>query len=236
MPQVLMERNVEGEVKLPGATIHVPTDRSALSVIGRNKIVDGGQYATDGWIYVNGKKVKKWFIYKENIRIWEPTLNDVAKLEARYYKVRRRRDKYIKEAWQPLFKEILKVDGAHVKPVFSNTEGYKDNWWLYKATEHGVSFDWVEKPKNPRNVDLGKAYYKTERNLERYGGYVYKFRTVLSAGIDKLLSANSPEKSGTLTRLILNGRDYWYRAGYTGSWLHWIKICWAEDEVITMEV
>ena len=48
-------------VKANGMTATIPSTVSMLAVFGQNAFFPGGEYSEDGWIYVNGKPVKKWF-------------------------------------------------------------------------------------------------------------------------------------------------------------------------------
>jgi hypothetical protein len=241
--EIIMERNAEGEVKVGNITCKVPTDRTALSILGDNIPVNGGEFKKDGWIYVDGKRVKKWFnrCYSPNgsslsAVIWPPILEDVAKLEARYWKISEKVEKFYRNHWQTLYDQIIKAGEAHAKPTHKYTGDL--HWWHYKRTEYvgnkyarfALSFDWVEEPEKPVNFKLGQRYYLIDRKLNRYYRYLGMFRTVLEKAIDNYLTKyHRAEKPGVTMRFEINGRNYWYASGYAGASVEWTKQSWPED-------
>jgi hypothetical protein len=234
--EIIMERDEDGVVTLPGCMLKIPKDMSALAVLGINKPINYGKYAKDGWIYVGGKRIKKWFQNVHDVTIWGPILKDIPKLEARMWKVRDQWDKYAKEKWRPAFDKVVEVKEAHAR-----TTHLKDNkWWLYTSHSYintdypSIRFDWVDPPDEPKNHKIGQAYYEADNKLMRYGGYVHKFHRVLEIAIERyLMEHHKPEKSGINMHLEINGRGYWYVSYYVNSHvLWWKKISWPEEETI----
>jgi len=241
--EVLMERHGE-KANVVGMNVKIPTDRSALSVLTtNNNIVDGAQFNKDSWIYVNGKKWRKWFITVGGTRIWEPILYDIPKLENRYYSVKGKREYFIENKWKPLVEKMLEAGGAHVKPV-GNFDG-EPSWWLYKVRSDGhtppqryVSFDWVNTPEHPKNVDLGRTYYLLEQQLSRYGSYLYKFKRVLERAIEQYLeNEHKISRDGVYIKLNINDRLYWYRTVRERyNTIRWVKLAWPEDKIISVDL
>jgi len=162
-------------------------------------------------------------------------------LEERYHNVQKKWDLLIEKEWKPISDKMLKAKEAHVFPQHVKNNENSD-WWLYKTRDDGhtpptiyISFEWVEKPDHPKNLELGQEYYEKERKLLRYGKYAHMFRTVLNRAIEDFLRENSPKKAHQTLKLDINGRNYWYRSVLgPRNYLSWSKICWAEDEIVEL--
>jgi len=238
-----MERNSDGDVSIDGEHVaNIPKDQSILSVFGTNPIMANSIFGKDGWIYVDGKRVRKWYKSIDQITIWEPILDDLPKLESRYTAISEKVDKFHSERYIPMFNKIVEVGQAHAKPTHEYT-GKQYAWWVYSARKYdgdsySIGFDWLdEEPKEKLHVDIGQAYYHLERQIHRYYGYKYKFRKVLEYAINNLLMDNLPTGNGQILKLILNSRTFWYASiRNSHDVLLWTKLAWAEDEIIEMEI
>lgn len=237
-----ISRDNKGVVKAEDMECKIPQDISMLSVLGLNPFIDKAEYAEDGWVYVEGKKVRKWFQSYDRITIWGPVLDDVAALEARHWKVLQYVRKFYNETWLPARRELEKVKQAHAKPTHRYT-GNK-GWWLYKVREfdtnyqsYPISFDWVDEPKEKLNLEIGQKYYHIDQQLHRYYKYALLFRTVLRRAIDLYLFKNhKPLRDGITLQLNINDRIYWY-ASTMGQWaVEWQKVAWPEDEVMQIDI
>lgn len=235
---VVMKRKGE-DARIGDTHIKLPTNVTVLSLIGTNTVQDGFIFNDDWWVYKNenGKlvKVKKWFSQIEGIIVWPPILEDIKKLEQRYQNIKAKRDNFIKTRWEPIYNKLMENEKAHVFPKY--VENNKDKeWWLYSirhvGDNHYIGFDWVEGPQKPINVELGTEYYEVERKLSRYNKYVHMFSTVLHKAIDRFLRKNAPTKTNQILKLVINGRNYWYRSVlYQTNYLEWHKICWSDEEI-----
>lgn len=235
-----ISRNEKGTVQVDGKTVcTVPADRSMLSVFGGNSsVLVGGDYRTDGWVYLGEKKIKKWFIRQENVRIWEPVKNDIAKLEARYWRVLKYAGKYLAEKYRPAATALVKVRKAHVKVTHKYEGTNIGPWWLYNGRPTtdsdwgGISFDWVPTPKKPVHLEIGTTYYNVSNRQDELWGRVSKFRKILDSAIEGLLFSKehrpTTREFGRTLKLTINGRIYWYTCVSQGvAW--WQKINWPED-------
>jgi len=240
--EIIMERDADGNVQALGITCKIPTDRTALSVLADNHIVDSGDYNKDGWVYINEKRVKKWFsrCYSPeessiSALIWLPILDDVAKLEARYWKIYEKVQRFYQKHWKVLYDKIIEAGEAHAKPTHKYTGDL--HWWQYKRTDYfgghsSLSFDWVKEPEEPVNIELGQRYYHIDRQIDRYYRYLGMFRVVLSQAISKYLQKyHKAEKPGITIRFEINGHNYWYASQYVGASLEWVKQSWPEDQL-----
>ena len=239
-----MQRYRDGKVDINGTSVTIPKDELALSMFACNSVIDKAEYKKDGWIYVSGKPVRKWFkdCYSPggesgSIRIWEPILSNIALLEARRWKVKAQVKRFYNKVWKPIFDELVEVGSAHAKPTHKFNSFDDKTWWLYAIHEYGeshsIAFDWVNEPAVPKDSAIGQAYYHAECQISRYHGYEYKFSIALGAAIIRYLRKEYPPKETDIPfRLILNGRDYWYISRYIRHGVDWAKVAWAESPVI----
>jgi len=242
-----IERNEEGVVSVDGKPFaQVPRDRSMLAVIDADPFAYGDsvvKYDNDGWIYVDGRPERKWFTSVEQIKVWGPVLEDIASLEARFHRMKTKADSFFMNAWQPAYNRVIEAGKAHAKPTHVY-EGYRGKtWWEYKSVKYIneekplLSFDWVEKPKDPINHDLGQLYYETDQRMNRYYKYTGLFRTVLERALEMMLRENRPINEMQSLKLDINGRLFWYVAfRWPSGVLEWKKIAWPGDEVIEMKI
>ena len=233
-------RNEKGTVQVDGkAVCTVPADRSMLSVFdGNSSVLVGGDYRTDGWIYLDGKRMKKYLVRQEGVRFWEPVKKDIAKLEARYWKVLEYARKHFVETWRPAAEALVKVKKAHVKVEELAKSQNIDPWRLYNGRPTtdsdwgGISFDWVPTPKKPVHLKIGTTYYNVSNRQDELWGRVSKFRKILELAIGGLLFSKehrpTTREFGRTLKLTINGRIYWYTCVSQGvAW--WQKINWPED-------
>ncbi len=91
----ILERNAEGVTKMGPITFNVPNNRSALSMMDQN-INHGDDFNSDGWIYNNNQKLRKWFVtlsgtscWTKPAKVWEQrfTKEEIPKLEQKYHNI-----------------------------------------------------------------------------------------------------------------------------------------------------
>lgn len=158
-------------------TAKIPSDRSMLGIMGLNGITADGVYKNDGWVYVNDIPVRKWHIYIDTYRVWEPKLKDLPSLYKLWKEVKKsnsdqwnRIDVILQDLWKLRNKNSNNVI-AHARPTHTY-EWYKSTepWWRYTIHQWtageglSFSFDWLDKkPKKLINHELGERLYKEER-------------------------------------------------------------------------
>ena len=201
------------------------------------------RYGEDGWVYQGTVKTHRWFQnaysvqHDRRVRVWEPNLN-IVDIERRCKRMMDRKGKFRDEHYRPVFNQLMVVKQAHAKPTHKFTGDIR--WWMYKASKHGISFDWVDEPKDKINHELGQLFYELDDRMVRYGGYVYTFEIVLSHLIEKMLRKEyKPERTGTTMKLTINGRLFWYVAVQSRYIVEWKKISWpydAIDKIIEVEI
>lgn len=211
------------------ANATIPEDILALSLLSTNLFIPNGEYKDDGYVYLNKKPIKKWFKNIEDVKVWFPILEDIKKLQTRYNIMKKAYTQYWKETDTPAFNAVVKVKEAHVKVTHKFTGG-GDPWWLYTASERGISFDWVEKPENPIHLKIGTRYYKTSKRLEQLGRRVNMFRVILLSAIRSKVYKIKGNPGDMLQVKVLDS-VYWFLFGiYT-----W-ELITANDNFKTIEL
>lgn len=231
--EAIMERK-GNKVFAEGMTATIPSTISMIAVFGRNGFIQGGKYSEDGWIYVNGKPVKKWFRNVENISIWFPILEDVHNLQKRYDAAKKRYKGYADKVWRPAFDKVMKVGRAHARVTHKFEGEGIDPWWLYEANKYssqkGICWDWVKKPVKPINIRIGNAYYRASQRLEDLGGRSYKFRIVLEHALSMKVGVIEGAE-GQILQYKVGNRSYWYKKGQ----FRWEKLAFPDDNALVRE-
>ena len=218
----MITRDHNGIVSVDGEEVaKVPSDQLMLSTLAGG-FLKGADYTIDpDWVYVNGRKAYKQFKHvrgfadEGSIRVWGPNIEDLAKLEARYWKVKSIADSYYNNVLSA-FAAVVEVGSAHCE-IHHRHNGDR-NWWLYKADNRSIGFDWVDKPSSPKNLEIGQRYYQTDRCMTAKTKRVHTFRVVLEELFIKELDKNTGSKFGYFqetcfdkqAHFVVNGRDYWF--------------------------
>lgn len=158
-------------------------------MLKKNETIDYEQH----YVVYNSKPVRKYFEPRNGwSHFWAPTLNQLARIEALYYKLWLRAQQYyakkeallkqIKEV-APKFKDVCDVASAndyrancwvfHAKVNHGTSVG-KNDWWRYRIytdeessfdPESGTtfSFDWVNEPETKYCLDLGQQFYQLDQ-------------------------------------------------------------------------
>jgi hypothetical protein len=232
--ECIMERK-DTTVTAEGMTASIPRDISMLALFAMNPFTPDGDYREDGWVYVDNKPVKKWFKKIMDILIWFPILNDIHKLQERYQKASQKYKDYLQKIQNSLvFEQVEKVGKAHAQ-VTHKYSGKDDSWWLYTFEKYpgypGISWDWVETPKKPLNLEIGNAYYKAEHRLQQLSSRVYMFQTILEYAIAIRVNTIKGEKDQILQFKVGNC-IYWFKR----SQYSWEKLAFPENEIIVTEI
>lgn len=204
-------------------TATIPSDRSMLGIMGLNGITSNGVYKNDGWVYVDNVPVRKWHIYVDTYRVWEPKLKDLPSLYKLWKVVKKsnndqwkRIDVVLKDLWKLHNKKDSLVI-AHACPSHKyEWNKSTEPWWEYtiygSTAGEGLSFsfDWLDKkPKKLINHELGERLYKEERRwwnstCKRSG----KVNTVFVEAMKRSLPKVDPKNPGLLS--LQFGDDHFY--------------------------
>ena len=223
----MITRDHNGIVSVDGEEVaKVPSDQLMLSTLAGG-FLKGADYTIDpDWVYVNGRKAYKQFLHVrgfyngKTVRVWDPNIRDLAKLEARYWKVLVRSQNFLNNVYSPAFNELLEVGEAHCK--INHRHNGDKHWWLYNVDKKrsSIGFDWVDEPVSPKNLEIGQKYYHLDRCGMAHMNRVYIFNVALQERFIKELDKQSGSKFGYFTkpcnfnsnqvRFVVNGRDYWF--------------------------
>jgi hypothetical protein len=224
--EIFLERNADGITKVDGATFQVPTDRTALSVIGCNYIQDGDNFRSDGWVYgPDGKRRRKWFVRfmnscssQHNALIWKPKLENVALLEKKRWQFYQKAKRITEPMWvemQTRIKEAGKFYG-YVKFKNHESEGYVV--FNQYGVSDGISWSWVNEGEeiSPVNQQLTDDWFRYEELKDKYWGRYRLFHEAFLCAVDRKYGYNwakrhnHPYKDIKL-HLEINGRHYWFK-------------------------
>lgn len=259
MIEITMHRDETGKATIGDTTIHVPKDQSVLSVMGHNRIQDGDDFREDGWVYgPDGEQRRKWFVsvgHWDSL-MWAPKLKNLAALEAKRWKWHNRMNVHNRPFFGPVFEraqtaidEATRVCGrakiggwAEITVREANKTFRKIKGWVELVGNPGVGWGWVEGKPDNINQPVVDEWMTGERrwllSAHRYG--------LIKAAFEKAVDDNYWEKwvaeAGDYTRalrLLINGRDYWFRRAPRNAQNFFEKIAWPEDtqtEIITATV
>ena len=230
---MLMERH-HSTVTTNGLTATIPSDTSMLAVFCNNDFIDDADYNADGYIYIDNKPIKKWFKKIDDISIHFPILNNPSKLQQRLQAVKQTYKLFANTTYKEAYNNLVAVKQAHAH-ITHKFEGNYDPFWLYTAKKYsdhiGISFDWVDTPKSPINIEIGTNYYNADHRLMQLRQRVYKFRTILERSIwDNVYKI--PGEHGQTLQLKLNDSIYWFAHGQH----NWEKLCFPENNLIKIEL
>lgn len=241
---VLFERENEdaviyGKGGKVAAHVKVPRDRTLLSVWGSNTVSDGEVFSNDGYVYdSSGRRLRKMWSYRKGWNhYWDQVVEDVARIEEVCHRLQQRIDKSYSPRREALYRAIRdrkksvkrygeRVWIAHVKPWNKHHKDSKDRWWQFNvyAGSHSDclahTFDWVDPPKRPVNVDLGEQLYQLDYIYGRsLLGRSMLISDLLDEAIQKYIrrTFDPPTTQFEIVQfhLTINGRDYWYRGQVT---------------------
>lgn len=217
----VFNRDKDGKVNFAGVgTSTIPQGKLALSMFADNPFIADCEYKDDGWIYTkSGEKIRKWFIKVDGVTVWEPILSDPAKLEQRYTEVRVGLDAVYKE-WGAAFDEVRRVGVADAKPTHKYELYENHTWRHYSATQEGITFDWMDEPAEPKNVEIGTRYYNVTQRLEVVGGRISKFTAALTRSLELKIPKDIPRYMNMIDFKI-NGKTYWLKLEKSKYSRHW---------------
>ena len=204
----IFSRNEDGVVNFGEATITVPKNRSALSIIGsQQKLVPGGDYHEDGYVYLDGKAVKKWFTeLGSGLLIWHPSLDDIPGLEQRYFNIY----DTVKKAALCLENKIYKYTSP--KQFWGHVVGFKHPIQVYSREEFSPSWAHIfsdDAPEGIRNDALTESFMKLTLRIDHLWRRTGKFTTAFEEAINRYYINHLYNKHLIrILHLIINSREY----------------------------
>lgn len=224
-------------------TFGLPSDRTALGLLttpgNASHIQDGDVFSDDFLIRDAAGKVKcRWFSRVgaawSGVRLWEPKLKDVSRLEAMRWCVVQRIKTTLLPAYKAAYNACIALgDGAWAS---FRTLGGDRHWIAYRVRKDKTEMSLVlsgDAPEKPENVEQGEAFSHTSRRLAIYNGFLASATSVLEAALSRKLGDGERGSSQTV-RAVVNERTYWLRwdhvGGKYGYW-RWCFFALPEDEI-----
>ena len=240
----IFRSDAEGKVSFAGgAELHIEDGQvSTLSVITNNYVNDGEVFAKDNFVYKDGKKLRKWFQRRGNIKLlWMPNLERIAWIEDLRWRLYEKYSNLWKEIAE-VIDEIHKKGGvAHARPLHAVKSSSDVAYWKYnvRRSRDGLqfSFDWIKKPARTRNARLGQRLYYLEYTREntlrkRLGLFNEAFKLALERNIcGEHYTEHKKYKNGQVLRYTINGRLYWYVISYNRH-----SILWPDTDILDIEI
>jgi hypothetical protein len=217
------------KTRVGNVSVTLPNNVSFLSIVG-NPMSNGEEFRDDGFVYRKGKRLRKWFRNKEGWNhFWPPVLDQLARIEALYFKSYQRftrQQSHVCDILKKIFKTKHKI--AHYSCFVDNKTRYGE--FKVEESADGLVYSCIVLDKKPDKMinkalgaELHKLYYRSSFICGR-------LRDLLNEAIIKAISKEKPEKE-TIFKLDINNRTYFYRyeIGHRFS-----KIAWPNDCVKTL--
>lgn len=223
--------------------VTIPPDRGALGILfqdgNTHGVQSGDVYADSGWVMRGGEKVRRWTSpLNERVKsIWEPRLLDTEKIELTYRRVLIHAKRHHDE-WEAAYQALKKA--GRVAHIYVDNGPDAKGWVERRITgsgnAEGLGRDWMkEKPKRVMNAAIAARLSRADTMSLAWHSRSAVAKDVLDASIRKTrLTFDLAKKKGrgTIARVLLNGRFYWYRVGGNDWGVPvWVEVAWPEDEV-----
>lgn len=235
-------QNKKGLVMTDRANVKIPSDRTALSMLRHNPFQNGDEFRSDGFVYNNGKKVRKWFSslgHQSKAIVWEPKLNDLKAMEALRWKGILYLQNWFEKASDPFFEKLRKIaKNQELQCIFQ----YGEKWFkvTFRPTENSYSANLKAVSEKtavllPVNGELGKEYYTLSRRTQVVARRKWLCGVAFKRAFDTWQYENDKAPVpvfGKILKLNINGRVYWFQ----GKEDHWEKLCWPEEQPTEFEI
>jgi len=217
--ETVFERN-GNDVIIGDATVKIEDNTvSAVSIFAKNPIYDETIYCKDGWIrdMRTGKQLSKFFmpIWNTKSVIWEPKLDNIAKIEQSRWNVLQHYNKKRDKLYNPVIEALKKSRWACVKHPDE-----RNAYFHIKIVEscygplldiHVLRKD--DKVPQQRNKQLALNYIYVNNILNFWKKQCYKFNSALLQSVAKKYSTSMYERHDSkIMKLTINGREYWFEA------------------------
>lgn len=242
MNSMIASRDENGIVKMASkqgiVTAQIPLTRSMIGIAATNGIINGAEYREDCWVYIKGKRVRKWHNKFQEIRIWEPKYKDLKALYYLYKKTQAANN----AQWERIAKIMhsiwesgpVKNKGviAHACPTHSFTKNNTidiEPWWEYTIhnkmfNDKGLSysFQWLDdgKPKKLVNHKLGQKLYVEEQRMWNTTSKRYnKVKTIFYEAMKRSLPKAEENK---VISLQFDKDTFWFYTATNGELYWWV--------------
>ena len=194
---------------------------------------------SDGYLWIDGVKTRKYHNHYHGVRIWEPKLdmNNIPALEALWNKTHEVYVHYRETVWEKAFQALIAVGGVgHCQPTH-NYEGTRGSWWKYKIEDAHPSYgkvkawghEWCDKkPSKPLYVEEATAFYRANMRSDILANRKLLVRDMFNIAMERYLRDDFPVLLCDVGRLLwvrINDRKYLYRVECTPKgYCYWTMI------------
>jgi hypothetical protein len=221
---------------LPGVKFELPESMSVLALVGgRNQIDNGDVFSEDGWVYNEGRRIRKWFLPLDiggshSSRVWEPKLcgrkANIATLEEKRWRIHQKTLKKMEKEWKEILEKVRKS-----RPALGNLPGTSRQIVLLYVKDYNY-ISWKDVGEDsfgvylPPSVDkylkdaeenqmLIDDYFRYEKLAMRYNKYCLLFKEAFNLAIKRFISSLGCKDVDKIINFVINGRSYLYR--YDGT-------------------
>lgn len=214
----------------------IPNDISVLSMI-HNCPQDNEDFQKDGWVYVNGKPVRKWFIYLDGqrIRCWEPKLSDLSFCEAKRWKAVQYQKRQFEGLWESVTKKVKEIGGdlcCRLHDGFARIRCYENEYG-----QDVIGWNWEdENCQSVFNQELGDTYFAVEKRTREINERRRWFGLVFMRSLELHWWNSKPDPMIRNFHYVINGRDYWFTESPNRFPTNRVEIISYPEDVQTVEI
>jgi hypothetical protein len=228
-----------------GVKAQIPTNMTALSLLGTNVFCDGDNFRPDGWVYNKGQKTRKWFKQVDNFKVWAGVFNDLLVLENRRWSVVQAANPKIYKLWNEVvnpsflaalpFRGMMLFGGKRSEGMVCFLKGFALDVSHYWKWEEDVKDRDTSESKEPAPLrqEIVDAYFTMEDAIRRLNVRKWNFNTVFMRMVnDHFMDRHKEfrEKYLTAFKVTINGRDYWFEVkSMYGMSIELAKLAFPED-------
>ncbi len=209
----------------------IPQGISVLSMIHNNPQMYE-DFREDGWVYVNDKPVRKWYINLDGpkIRFWHPKLDDLAYCEEKRWKAVQIRKKEFANIWNDIHEQVKRFGDfiCHYNNRPVAVRRY--------INDYGISvIGWgsVDDDDLPVNQELGDTYFAIEERVRQVNERKRWFGLAFMRALEKHWYNSNPDPMIRNFHYVINGRDYWFTESPNRFPMNRIEIISYPEDVVT---
>jgi len=216
------------------AKITLPANMLALTAINKyNTVVDGADFREDGYIYLNGERVDKWFYNFKGHKLWAGlSEKDLPRIEKIYYGAWLRAIR----VWNECHTKIVDLLTSTDTPICHiPNENNPNEWrvWHYHPEDNSFSKTWCREG-TPTNLEIGREVATIEERIYSVGKYHSLVLDIMNRFIHRILPPPA-ESTKPLAVVTINGRSYYYTNRNHGRISEWSLLS-QPGEVIAVTV
>lgn len=197
------------KVRTDDYVITVPNDHSGISIVCDNRVDDGDDFRTDGYVYNKNKRIRKWLSNLQQFKIWHPVYENIETLEQRRYKVACRCNIKMNTSWANINKKFK----GDVSGIYNNNTFVIVKHDDYLSSYSFENYIYTHKRMAKKNQKLVDEYFAAEINFDKWSRWKAVFNVSFIHAINKKYEneIRKMNKEGRFVcKMDINGRTYWF--------------------------